>query len=113
MPPSQDIRLVGVVRFQATSPPEYAEAPPVRHPTCSGLEAARRPRTQAKFCDIGKCEGRKSSHAELAPEMVAIAKGLRRRKRGNSLRAIAAELAARGYVNVNGRAYSAASVLGA
>jgi DNA invertase Pin-like site-specific DNA recombinase len=36
--------------------------------------------------------------------------GLRRRKRGNSLRAIAADLAARGYLNVNGRAFSAASV---
>jgi hypothetical protein len=35
--------------------------------------------------------------------LVRIAKGLRRRKRGNSLRAIAAELAARGYVNANGR----------
>jgi hypothetical protein len=42
--------------------------------------------------------------------MVQIARGLRRRKRGNSLRAIAADLAARGYVNVNGRAFSAASV---
>ncbi|MFY9957782.1 hypothetical protein [Bradyrhizobium sp.] len=42
--------------------------------------------------------------------MVAITKGLRRRKRGNSLRAIAADLAARGYVNANGRAFSAASV---
>ena len=31
----------------------------------------------------------------MDPEMVRIAKGLRRRKRGNSLRAIAAELAAR------------------
>ena len=33
--------------------------------------------------------------------MVRIAKGLRRRKRGNSLRAIAADLAARGYVVLN------------
>jgi hypothetical protein len=46
----------------------------------------------------------------MNPEMVQIAKGLRRRKRGNSLRAIAAELAARGYLNVNGREFSAASV---
>jgi DNA invertase Pin-like site-specific DNA recombinase len=57
----------------------------------------------------GKCEGRKS-HAEINPEMVRIAKGLRRRKRGNSLRAIAADLAARGYVNANGMEFSAASV---
>lgn len=40
-----------------------------------------------------------------------IAKGLRRRERGNSLRANAAELAERGYVNVNGKRYSAASVV--
>ena len=33
-----------------------------------------------------------------------------RASRGNSLRAIAAELAARGYVNVNGKQFSAASV---
>ena len=42
--------------------------------------------------------------------MVHIAKGLRRRKRRNSLRAIAADLAARGYVNANGKQFSAASV---
>ncbi|MGA8420421.1 MAG: hypothetical protein WB691_11770, partial [Pseudolabrys sp.] len=52
----------------------------------------------------------RKSWAEIRPEMVQIAKGLRRRKRGNSLRAIAAELAARGYLNANGREYSAASV---
>ena len=49
-------------------------------------------------------------HAENNPEMVHNAKGLRRRKRGNSLRAIAADLAARGYVNANGKQFSAASV---
>jgi hypothetical protein len=46
----------------------------------------------------GKCEGRKS-HAELRPEVVALARKLRRRspKRGQrSLRQIAAELAAPG-----------------
>ena len=69
------------------------------------LKAAR----ERKRLTTGKCEGRKS-HAETNPEMVRIAKGLRRRKRGNSLRAIAAELAARGYVNANGREFSAASV---
>ena len=73
--------------------------------TVAKLKAAR----QRKKERVGKCEGRKS-HAEINPEMVRIAKGLRRRKRGNSLRAIAADLAAHGYVNVNGRAFSAASV---
>jgi len=42
--------------------------------------------------------------------MVHIAKGLRRRKRNNSLRAIAADLATHGYVNANGKEFSAASV---
>jgi hypothetical protein len=64
---------------------------------------------ERKRLATGKCEGRKS-HAEMDPEMVRIAKGLRRRKRGNSLRAIAAELAARGYLNANGKEFSAASV---
>jgi hypothetical protein len=33
--------------------------------------------------------------------------GFRRRKRGNSLRAIAADLASRGYVNANGKEFEA------
>ena len=73
--------------------------------TVAKLKAAR----QRKKERTGKCEGRKS-RAEINPEMVQIAKGLRRRKRGNSLRAIAADLAARGYVNANGKEFSAASV---
>jgi hypothetical protein len=56
----------------------------------------------------GKCEGRKS-HAEINPEMVQIAKVLRRRS-GKFLRAIAAELARLGYVNERGATFSAASV---
>jgi hypothetical protein len=43
------------------------------------LKAAR----ERKRLTTGKCEGCKS-HAEINPEMVQIAKGLRRRKRGNS-----------------------------
>jgi hypothetical protein len=66
-------------------------------------------RARAQAAHMGNCEGRKS-HAEINPEMVQIAKGLRRRKRGNSRRSIATDLAARGYVNANGRAFSAASV---
>jgi hypothetical protein len=50
---------------------------------------------ERKRRDTGKCEGRKS-HAERNPELVAIAKRLRRQKpKGGrmSLRAISAELA--------------------
>ncbi|RYE73200.1 MAG: recombinase family protein [Oxalobacteraceae bacterium] len=61
----------------------------------------------------GKCEGRKN-HAELQPELVAMAKRLRRKDRTTgkhrSFRAIAAALADQGHVNVNGRPYAAASV---
>jgi hypothetical protein len=55
------------------------------------LKAAR----ERKRLITGKCENRKS-HGEINPQMVQIAKRLRRRKRGNSLRAIAADLAAPG-----------------
>ena len=63
--------------------------------------------------DEGKCEGRKS-HAELRPEVVGEAKRLHRAspKTGErrSLRKIAAELAAMGYLNERGAPYSAKSV---
>jgi DNA invertase Pin-like site-specific DNA recombinase len=76
--------------------------------TVAKLAAARKRKRETS----GKCEGRKS-HAELRPEVVALAKKLRRRspKGGQrSLRQIAAELAGRGFVNDNGRPFSAASV---
>jgi DNA invertase Pin-like site-specific DNA recombinase len=59
-----------------------------------------------------KVEGRKS-HAELQPELVALAKRLRRQKpKGGrmSLRKISAELAAQGLLNENGRPFAAASI---
>jgi len=60
----------------------------------------------------GKCGGRKS-WAEINPELVAEAKRLRRRSpKGHqrSLRAVAAELAALGYVNQRGAVFSAAAI---
>jgi hypothetical protein len=62
--------------------------------TVAKLRGAR----ERKRRDAGKCEGRKS-HAERNPELVALAKRLRReRPKGGqrSLRDISAELAARG-----------------
>jgi hypothetical protein len=53
------------------------------------------------------------SHAELRPELVALVHQLRRQKpKGGrmSLRAISAELAAHGFLNENGRPFSAASI---
>jgi DNA invertase Pin-like site-specific DNA recombinase len=61
-----------------------------------------------------KVEGRKS-HAELRPEVVALARELRRKPRGGkrpSLRDISAELARRGYFNENDVPYAAKSVAG-
>jgi DNA invertase Pin-like site-specific DNA recombinase len=76
--------------------------------TVAKLRGAR----ERKRRDVGKCEGRKS-HAELNPELVAMAKRLRRAKpKGGrmSLRAISAELAIQGFLNENGRPFAAASV---
>jgi hypothetical protein len=53
------------------------------------------------------------SHVERNPELVALAKRLRRQKpKGGrmSLRAISAKLAAQGFLNENGRPFAAASV---
>jgi DNA invertase Pin-like site-specific DNA recombinase len=76
--------------------------------TVAKLRGAR----ERKRREVGKCEGRKS-HAELRPDVVALAKRLHRRrpKRGRmSLRAISAELASQGFLNENGRAFAAASI---
>jgi DNA invertase Pin-like site-specific DNA recombinase len=60
----------------------------------------------------GKCEGRKS-WAELNPELVKVAKRLRRRSRNGHqrpLRDVAAELAKLGYFNERGFQFSPSSV---
>jgi DNA invertase Pin-like site-specific DNA recombinase len=72
------------------------------------LKAARERKRAAGH----KVEGRRS-HSQLRPEVVMLAKQLRRRKRGGrplSLRAISAELAKHGHVNVYGRPFAALSI---
>ncbi len=72
------------------------------------LKAAR----ERKRASGAKVEGRRS-HAELNPDMVALARRLRRKRpKGGrrSLRNIAAELAERGFLNQRGAPFSAASV---
>jgi DNA invertase Pin-like site-specific DNA recombinase len=73
------------------------------------LKAAR----DRKRARVGKCEGRRS-HLEMNPELVALAKKLHRRNpktgQGLSLRSIAAELEQRGYVNMRGQRFAAASI---
>jgi DNA invertase Pin-like site-specific DNA recombinase len=63
-----------------------------------------------KKLETGKCGGRKR-YAELNPELVDLARSLRRRKPRPSLRKISAELAAAGYTNRHGLPYSASGVL--
>lgn len=72
------------------------------------LAAARKRKRQTE----GRCEGRKPLR-ETHPETVALARKLRRKrpKAGRmSLREIARELAARGFLNERGRPYAAKSV---
>jgi hypothetical protein len=60
-----------------------------------------------------KVEGRKN-YAEISPEMVALAKKLRRypiKGRRRSLRQVADELAATGYVSSIGTPYTATAIL--
>jgi DNA invertase Pin-like site-specific DNA recombinase len=72
------------------------------------LAAARKRKRERE----GRCEGRKPL-SETRPDVVAIARKLRRRKpkAGQlSLRAVSKELAARGYFNERGRAFAAKSI---
>jgi DNA invertase Pin-like site-specific DNA recombinase len=72
------------------------------------LAAARKRKRE----EVGKCEGRKS-HQEKHPEMVALARKLRRRRpKGGqlSLRAVSKELAAQGYLNERAKPYAAKSM---
>ena len=73
------------------------------------LAAARKRKRQA----VGKCEGRKS-HVEIRPEVVDLAKQLRRKKpKGGqmSFAQIGQELAARGYMTSKGTAFGPSAVM--
>lgn len=72
------------------------------------LAAARKRKRE----QVGRCEGRKPLRV-ARPEVVVLARKLRRRKpkAGQlSLRAVASELAACGYLNERGKPYAAKSV---
>jgi DNA invertase Pin-like site-specific DNA recombinase len=77
--------------------------------TVAKLAAARKRKREATG---EKVEGRKS-HAEKNPDLVALVHELHRKPRKGdrmSLRAIADELAAKGFVNANGQPYNPKSV---
>jgi hypothetical protein len=65
-------------------------------------------RERKKSATGAKVEGRKSL-VETRPEVVALARELRRKRRGSRM-AIAAELAARGHVAASGRAFSSSVI---
>jgi DNA invertase Pin-like site-specific DNA recombinase len=69
------------------------------------LKAAR----DRKIAETGKCGGRKS-YAEANPELVALAKRLKRELPRPSLRDISAALFNRGYTTPAGNPYSASAV---
>jgi DNA invertase Pin-like site-specific DNA recombinase len=78
----------------------------------AALVAKLRGARERKKRDTGKCGGRKS-YAERDPAMVAVAKKLARyphNGRKRSLREVAAELEAMGYVAASGRRYEAAAI---
>ena len=117
------LRKQGIALIPASAPDFFTEDTPTavlvrqvlgaiaqfeKATTVAKLAAARKRKRVA----TGRCEGRKPL-AETKPEVVAMAKSLRRRgpKRGQrSLRAIAAELAAAGHLNERGAPYSAKSI---
>jgi DNA invertase Pin-like site-specific DNA recombinase len=78
----------------------------------ASLVARMRVARDRKIAQGIKCGGRRA-HAELRPDVVALAKDLRRKPRRGprpSLRDVSRELAERGHVNAFGRPFSAASV---
>jgi len=78
----------------------------------AGLVAKLAAARKRKRIATGKCEGRKS-HAETNPAAVALAKALsRKRPKGGqmSLRAVAAEMAAQGFLNERGAPFNHKSI---
>jgi DNA invertase Pin-like site-specific DNA recombinase len=78
----------------------------------TSLVAKLRAARERKKAETGKCGGRQS-HAEARPEVVALARVLRRRRpKGGrrSLREVSAELACLGHMNERGVPYAAMSI---
>ena len=117
------LKSLGIALIPATSPDHFIEDTPTavlvrqvlgaiaqfeKTSLVAKLKAARDRRIAAGL----KCGGRKS-HSELRPDVVALAKKLRRKrpKAGQrSLREIAAELAKRGHLSHSGKPFTARSV---
>jgi DNA invertase Pin-like site-specific DNA recombinase len=119
------LRSLGISIIPASAPDFFAEDTPTavlvrqvlgaisqfeKASAVAKLAAARKRKRERD----GRCEGRKPLR-ETRPEVVALARRLRRRRpKGGqlSLRGVAKELAARGFVNERGRHYAAKSIAG-
>jgi DNA invertase Pin-like site-specific DNA recombinase len=117
------LRKLGVTLIPATAPDFFTEDTPTavlvrqvlgaiaqfdKATSVAKLKAAR----DRKIAAGEKCGGRKS-YAEARPEMVELARQLRRPdpdRRPISLRKVAAALTERGYVASTGRPYEAAAI---
>ena len=117
------LRDAGVTLIAADSPDSFLDETPtavlirqvlgaVAQFEKQALVAKLRKARERKKAETGKCGGRHSV-AELSPETVALAKKLARypvNGRRRSLRDVAAELMAAGYMTSKGTAYGAAAV---
>jgi DNA invertase Pin-like site-specific DNA recombinase len=117
------LKSLGVVLMPATSPDYFTEDTPtavlvrqvlgaIAQFEKASLVAKLKSARDRKIAAGEKCGGRKS-HAELRPNVVALAKQLhRKRPKGGqrSLREVSRELAQRGHLNHAGRPFSAMSV---
>jgi DNA invertase Pin-like site-specific DNA recombinase len=117
------LKRLGVTLIPASAPDHFTEDTPTailvrqvlgaiaqfdKSTLVAKLKAARDRKRERD----GTC-GRRRSHAEARPEVVALARQLRRRKpKGGqlSLREVAAKLEHAGHLNERGARYSAASV---
>jgi DNA invertase Pin-like site-specific DNA recombinase len=116
------LKAKGITLVAASAPAHFVEETPTavlvrqvlgavaqfeKTTTVAKLAAARR---RKRMATGKKVEGRKSN-AEARPEVVALVKALgRKRKRPLSLRAISAELAARGVLNERGKPFHPQSI---
>jgi len=117
------LKALGILIIPASAPDFFTEDTPTavlvrqvlgaiaqfeKASSVAKLAAARKRKRESE----GRCEGRKPL-SETRPEVVALARKLRRRKpKGGqlSLRGVASELAARGFLNERGKPYAAKSV---
>jgi DNA invertase Pin-like site-specific DNA recombinase len=117
------LKGLGITLIPTTSPDFFTESTPtavlvrqvlgaISQFEKASLVAKMKAARDRKIAAGEKCGGRRS-HLQIQPEVVALAKDLRRKRRKGgrlSLREISRELAERGHFNQIGRPFSAVSV---